>query len=74
LFEKKLDFDNWYEMEKDQPKWKKSCDPTQIGLGLKRSNPNCVGQREEGEGGSERPKARKDPKRKSRQKANNTIV
>jgi len=71
---KRFDLEHWYAMLKDQPKWKKIADPTQTGSGSKRSNPDNVEEGEEGEGGNERLEGRKAVKRKSKQKANNTVV
>jgi len=71
---KRFDLEHWYAMLKDQPKWKKIANPTQTGSGSKRSNPDNVEEGEEGEGGNERPEGRKAAKRKSRQKANKTVV
>jgi len=58
-------------MLKDEPKWNKICDATQIGSGSKMSNPGSV---EEGGDGNECPDGRKIAKRKSKQKANNIVV
>jgi len=71
---KKFELEHWYAMLKDKPKWKKVCDPTEIGSGSKRSNPDSVEDGDEVAGGSERPEGRKAAKRKSKQKASNTVV
>ena len=73
---KKFELEHWYAMLKDQPKWKKVCDPTATGSGSgsKRSNPDSVEHGDEVAGGSERPEGRKAAKRKSKQKASNTVV
>jgi len=59
---KKFEFEHWYAMLKDQPNWKKICDPTETGSGLKRSKPNNVEGSDEVAGGSERPEGRKATK------------
>ena len=71
---KKFALDHWYAMLKDQPKCKKIMDPTQTRSESKRSNLDNVEKGEEGEGGNERPQGKKVTKRKSKQKANNTVV
>ena len=73
--EKKFELEHWYEMLKDQPKWRAICDLRKSGLGLsKRSNPDTEEVGDESMGGSERPKGRKVVKRMLKEKANNTII
>ena len=72
---KKFDIEHWYEILKDQPKWRAICDPPKSGSGSsKRSHPNTEEARKEGAGGSERPEGRKAMKRRLKQKAYNTVV
>ena len=72
---KKFDLEHWYEMLKDQPKWRAICDPLKLVSGSsKRSNPNTEEVQDEGVGGSERPEGRKAAKRWLKEKVNDTTV
>lgn len=72
---KKFDLKHWYELLKDQPKWRAICDPPKLGSGSpKRSHPDTEEAGEEGVGGTERPEGRKTAKRGLMQKANTTAV
>jgi len=71
---KRFDMDHWYEMLKDQPKWKKLCDLTNLGSeSSKRSHSEAEGRENESVGGGERPEGRKAAKRRLKEKPNNTI-
>ena len=62
---KKFDLEHWYEMLKDQPKWRAICYPPKSGSGSsERSHPDTEEAGEEGAGGSERPEGRKAAKRR----------
>ena len=53
---KRFDLDHSYDMLKDQPKWKKLCDPTNLGSkSSKRSHSEVKGGENESTGGGERP-------------------
>ena len=72
---KKSNLEHWYELLKDQPKWRAICDSPKSGSGSsKRSHPRTEEAGEEGVGGSERPEGRKATKRRLKQKADTTVV
>ena len=72
---KKFDLEHWYELLRDQPKWRAICDPPKSGSGSsKRSHPDTEEAGEEGADGSERPEGRKAPKRRLKQKANTSLI
>jgi len=72
---KKFDLEHWYEMLKDQPKWRAICDPPKSGSGSsKRSNLDTEEVGDEGVGWSERPEGRKAAKRRLKERASNALV
>ena len=72
---KKFDLEHWYEMLKDQPKWRAICDPPKSGSGsTKRSNPDTEEAGDEAVGGSERPEGRKAAKRRLKERVKNSVV
>ena len=72
---KKFDLEHWYEMLKDQPKWRAICDPPKSGSGSsKRSNLDTEEVGDEGVGRSERPEGRKAAKRRLKERASNALV
>ena len=72
---KKFDLEHWYELLRDQPKWRPICDPPKSGSGSsKRSHPDTEEAGEEAAGGSERPEGRKAAKRRLKQKANTPVA
>ena len=72
---KKFELDHWYEMLKDQPKWRAICDLPKSGSGSsKRFNLDTEETENEGVGGSERPEGRKAAKRRMKNMANNAAV
>ena len=57
---KKFELDHWYEMLKDQPKWRAICDPPKSGSGsTKRSKPDSEEDGDEGVAEVKDPKAGK---------------
>ena len=71
---KKFELDHWYELLKDQPKWRAICEPPKSGSGSsKRSNPDTEEAGEEGASGRERPEGRKAAKRRLKEKGHNTV-